>query len=141
MKTLLLALILMAPGISFAQRSVMGLPVDNRSTPLIAGLGLPSTCSQTVTTATYTQSCAVPANTGDNTGRMFRHIQIYNPSSTASVFVCLGPDAACSTDMIKVRPGAAVTQDFALYGPGNAVTKIWFRLSSAGSEVVDVNIW
>lgn len=139
MKILLLALLLSLP--AMAQRSAMGLPVDNKGTPLIAGLGLPSTCTQTVTTATYTENCAIPANTGDNTGRMYRHIQVYNPSSTASVFVCLGNSTSCATDMIKIRPGAAVTQDFALYGPGNLVTNIWFRLSSAGSEVVDVNVW
>lgn len=134
-------LILTTSQVVYAQRAVMGLPVDNKGTPLIAALGLPSTCSQTVTTATYTQSCDVPANTGDNTGRMFRGIQIYNPSMTASVFVCLGPASGCLTDMIKIRPQSAVTQDFALYGPGNNVTKVWFRLSAPGSEVIDVNIW
>jgi len=139
MRILLLALFMSLPAL--AQRSVQGLPIDNKGTPLIAALGLPFTCSQTITTDTYTQSCDMPANTGDNTGRMYRGIQIYNPSLTASVFVCLGPTASCATDMIKIRPGAAVTQDFALYGPGNAVTKVWFRLSAPGSEVVDVNIW
>jgi hypothetical protein len=139
MKTLLLALLLSIP--AFAQKSVMGLPVDNRGTPLIAGLGLPSMCEVSTSTATYTEYCQLPANSGDNTGRMFRHIQVYNPSSTKSVYVCLGNDTSCATDMIKIRPGAAISQDFALYGPGNLVTRVWLRLSSAGSETVDVLTW
>lgn len=125
----------------FAQRSAMGLPVDNKGTPLIAGLGLPSMCEVSTTTATYTEYCQLPANTGDNTGRMFRHIQVYNPSTARSVYVCLGNDTSCATDMIKIRPGSTISQDFALYGPGNLVTRVWLRLSSAGSETVDVMTW
>lgn len=138
---MLLLLLLILPSIVFGQRSQLGLPTDNKATPLIAGLGLPAMCETTVTTATYTEYCAVPASTGENTGRAWRHIQIYNPSTSKSVYVCFGGTSSCSTDMIKIRPGAAVTQDFALFGPSNAAPRIWLRLSSAGSEVVDVNLW
>lgn len=137
---LIICTLLLLPLHIYAQRAVQGLPVDRMSTPLIAGLGLPSMCETTVTTNTYTQYCSMPAATGENTGRMWRHIQIYNPSTSKSVYVCLGA-SSCATDMIKIRPGAAVTQDFALYGPGNSISRIWLRLSSAGSEVVDVNLW
>ena len=141
MKTFFFWLILMIPGISWGQRSVQGLPVDNKGTPLVAALGLPFSCEKTVTTATYTEYCDMPANTGNNQGRMYRGIQIYNPSTTDSAYLCFGDATGCSTDMIKVRPGCAVSQDFALFGPGNNVTRIWLRLESAGSEVIDVNLW
>ena len=137
----ILMLLMHLPLHSYAQRAVQALPTDNKSTPLIAGLGLPAMCETTVTAATYVAFCAVPASSGDNTGRSWRHIQIYNPSTTKSVYVCLGDTSSCSTDMIKIRPGAAVTQDFALFGPSNSAPRIWLRLSSAGSEVVDVNLW
>jgi tetrahydromethanopterin S-methyltransferase subunit H len=136
---ILLALLLSIP--CLAQRAQLGLPTDNKATPLIAGLGLPAMCETTVTTATYTEYCAVPSSSGENTGRAWRHIQIYNPSTSKSVYVCLGGTSSCSTDMIKIRPGAAVTQDFALFGPSNEAPRIWLRLSASGSEVVDVNLW
>ena len=141
MKNIIIALLVVMSVRSYAQRSAMGLPVDNKGTPLVAALGMPSLCEVTTTTATYTEYCQLPANTGDNSGRMYRAIQVYNPSSTKSVYVCLGNDTSCTTDYIKVRPGCTISQDFSLFGPGNLVTRVWLRLSSSGSEVVDVMTW
>ena len=141
MKILLFIFLFIFYSNSYAQRAVQGLPIDNKGTPLIAGLGLPSMCEVAVSAATYTAFCQLPTNTGDNTGRMFRHIQVFNPSATNSVYVCLGNNTSCATDMIKIRPGAAISQDFALYGPGNLVTRVWLRETSTESLTVDVMSW
>lgn len=142
MKTLILALILLSSH-AFAQRSVQALPVDNKGTPLIAGLGLPYLCEVSVSLATYNAGavCSLPANSGEETGRMYRHIMIYNGDTADSAYVCLGNSTSCVTDMIKVRPESGLAQDFALYGPGNSITTLWVRMGSAGAATVDVMFW
>ena len=145
-KILLLALLVLAPK-AWAQRSVQCMPLDASGNVLAQGLGLPWSCQVTVTAATYTGSayCDLPADSGNNKGRAYRHFYAYNPSSTRTLFVCLGTSAGCSTettsDMVVIPPTLGLAQDSTLYGALNATTRVWFRLDSTGSVVVSSGGW
>jgi len=132
---------------AFAQRSVQVMPIDAQSNPLDSSLGLPWACEVALTSASYggSQYCDLPANSGQNTGRVYRAIAIYNPSSTLKIYLCFGSSSGCSTettsDMMIVPPSLGLVEDHALYGINSNTTRVWFRLSSAGTVTVSAQGW
>lgn len=125
-----------------AQQSVLSLPHDSRNSPLMAGLGLPYLFEPTVTVTAYSTSERSALNfSGDNTNRQYRHMMIYNPSSTLSIYLCAGDSTGCYRDMWKVRPGLGLVDDFSYFGTANNLTHIYYRLSGAGSVSPDVRVW
>lgn len=138
MKRYLLALFASA---AFAQTVSVPVPKDITNTPIYGSSGLPSfTEAVTLTTTSYVSLVTLPTS-GVNLNRAWRHIAIYNPDATRSVYICLG-GSSCSTDMIKIPPSIGFVLDDALFGPKwISITDIYGRLDAGGSVAPQVTIW
>ena len=127
----------------FATQYQYPVPKDVNNTPIYGGLGLPFSGSMTPTTNAYDNAVAVTAPlTGSNSGRQYRHIAVYNPSTTRTVYVCFGgaTSSGCADNMI-VAPGYTVVLDSVYYGELNNITKLYAKLDSAGTSAVVVHGW
>lgn len=117
-------------------------PKDKNNVPVYAGLGLPYLIEPTITNTTYdlTNRTAISLS-GDDNGRQYRHLWIYNPSATISIYVCVGNAGGCSSDMWKAPAGLGVVDDYAYFGIYNSITHVYYRLSSTGSVVPVIRWW
>lgn len=119
-------------------------PKDVTNTPIYGALGLPVFGTATVTAATFADFMTVPL-TGDNSGRQYRAICIYNPSSARELSVCFG--SGCTTAQIKIPAGNAGTVggglclDNVYFGFFNDITVIRAALDTTGSVTPEITIW
>lgn len=119
-------------------------PKDKYSTPIISGLGLPFLHEPTITNTTYDNTNRVALTfTGQDVGRQYRHLLIYNPSGTLGVYVCAGGNdvSSCTRDMWKAPATLGVADDFAYFGVLNSITYLYYRISSAGSVTPVIRWW
>lgn len=138
----LLIILGLIPTVSFSQQSYFRLPRDSNNTPLIAGLGEPYLFEPTGTSTTYIvgQRVAIPL-TGNDALRQYRHISVFNASTTRTVYICVGDGAGCTRDWYKARPSQGFVDDFTYFGVGDAKTHIYYRIDSAGTAAFDLRIW
>lgn len=130
-------ILLLLPIISFAQL----VPKDGMGTPIYGGIGYPQLFeSVTLTTSSYVALVTLPTVGSGNTQRQFRGIEVNNPSSTRSLYICFGT-TSCSTDAIKVGPLRDKIFDLVQYGWGTSTTTIYGRLDSGGSVTPEVTVW
>lgn len=126
---------------AWAQISIVRIPRDSANIPLYGGLGLPYLIEPTVNVASYDTSHRTALSlTGADKGRQYRHLSIYNPSASISIYVCVGDSTGCSTDMWKAPPSMGVVDDSAYFGPANNITHVYYRATS-GSVVPLVRWW
>ncbi len=128
--------------VAIAQQSIIKAPRDSTNAILYAGLGLPYLIEPTITNTTYdnTNRTAL-SSTGADTGRQYRHLWIYNPSTSLGVYVCVGDSTGCSTDMWKAPFGVGVVDDFAYFGAANNMTYIYYRISAGGTATPIIRWW
>lgn len=128
-----------------AQQAVLPLPRDARNNPLMAGLGEPQLYELTITNTTYgTGNRITLPSTGDSTNRVYRHFWVYNADASRTAYFCFGAAAAaCSTSIIKVRPGMGFVDDFSYFGLASSqgTGYIYYKLDSSGTASVDVRVW
>lgn len=141
MRNLLFVLGLILGLEAFAQISVVRIPRDSGNVPLYGGLGLPYLIEPTVNNTTYDSSHRTAlSTTGADQGRQYRHMSIYNPSASVSVYICVGNSNGCTTDMWKAPPTIGMVDDSAYFGPANGITYVYYRVTS-GSVVPLVRWW
>lgn len=115
-------------------------PKDPVNVPIQNALGLPFAYQATLTTTAYVKISDLSLS-GNNSGRQYRAVCAYNPSTTESAILCFGTSSACSTDMMIVPPAFGLCLDNIYAGFFNDITAVWGKLSAAGSSDVQVNIW
>jgi hypothetical protein len=141
MKKLILGLFLLS-ATAMAQQAIMSLPRDATNIPLDQGLGNPYAFTLTPTTASYDAAVRyeIP-KTGNDTGRVYRHLYVLNPSATRTAFVCFGDANGCTIDSFIVRPGYGLVFEPIRFGAAVGTPFVYVRLDDAGSQVVDLSIW
>lgn len=141
MKRLLLVLGIFS-SLAFGQQYQFPVPKDPLNTPIYGGLGLPVIGNSVqLDDATWEDVLTVPL-TGVNTGRQYRAICVYNPSSGADVKICFG--SGCSTVQIIVPAtptGGGLCIDNTYFGTFNAISVIRGSLSTAASVTPQITIW
>lgn len=140
MRRFILKILAMISPLALAQQSIVPVPKDPFNTPIYGSSGYPSLYEVALTTSSYALIATLPT-TGINQGRSWRHIMVRNPSTTRTVYVCLGDATSCATDMIKVPPEFGIAMDDMLLNAGINITSIWGRLDSAGSVTPEVHVW
>jgi len=141
MKKLLLALLLISTT-GIAQQSILRLPRDAANQPLDLGLGIPYAFTLTPTTASYDVGVRYELpKTGDNTGRVYRHLYILNRSVTRTAYVCFGTAAGCSVDSFIVRPGYGLVFEPLRFGDAVGTPFVYVRLDDVGSQELDLTVW
>lgn len=142
MKKLLLILAVIVSHGAVSQQSIVRLPRDAANNPLMAGLGLPYLINPSITVTSYdTSNRTALSTTGADTGRQYRHVWVYNPSSTIGIYLCAGPASGCSTDMWYAPPSLGFVDDFAFFGAANNITHIYYRLSGSGTVAPIIRWW
>ncbi len=117
-------------------------PKDQANTPVYIGTGRPYFSeATTLTTTSYVALFTLPSTSQEDKTRTWRGLAVYNPSISASVYICLGDSTSCSTDMMKVPPSLGLVLDQTYFGPLNSVTTVWGKLSTGGSVVPEVTVW
>ncbi len=118
-------------------------PKDPFNIPIYGGISTPVFSeATTLTTNSYALMVTLP-NTGLSYNRTYRHLMVFNPSSTRSVYICFG-NGSCATDMVKVPTGASgfgVALDDYMAGVLYGQTEIWGRLDAAGSVTPLIYVW
>lgn len=140
MKKLLFLLLL--PFSGWAQQEPVPVPKDPTNTPIYGGIGIPSLYEPALQSVTY-QAIATLPNTGTNYYRPFRHIAVYNPSASRSVYLCFAAATAssCSTDSMKVPPLMGLALDHVYYGRPMDNPQIFGRLDGPGPVTAAVHAW
>jgi len=137
----LLLLLLALP--AMAQQEPVPVPKDPVNTPIYGGIGQPFVYDSTaVTTTSFAPIVTVP-NSGSNYVRPYRHIAVYNPSMTRTVYVCFAENASvgCSVNAMKIPPGIGLVLDHVYYGVMMQTPTIYMKLDSAGSVTPDLTVW
>lgn len=119
------------------------LPQDIHGRSVQGGLGNPIAISASAISATSfgTHYVAVDQS-GDNAGRNYRHIHIYNPDTSRTMYVGFssGTSAPASAS-IKILPQTHVVYDNILLGPNNDKTYIHVYQSASGTSSIDITYW
>jgi hypothetical protein len=116
-------------------------PKDQSNTPIYSGTGKPVFSEAvTLTSGTYAGLLTLPT-TGENGSRHWKGIAVYNPSTTRSVYICIGAAATCSVDAMKIPSSTGIALDQVYFGPINDVVKIWGKLDAPGSVVPELTVW
>lgn len=119
--------------------SIYPLPRDSNNYPIPTNLGTPVFAEPTLTTGSYVSMLTLPT-TGVNYGRQFQSICAYNPSSTRTVYICLGT-GGCSTDMMKLPAQTGLCLDKLYFGYQNNITDVYGKLDTTGSVAVALTVW
>lgn len=117
-------------------------PKDIFNTPIYGGLGMPQFDQSTTLTSTSWATVLTIDFTGVNIGRQFRHICVFNPSTTLEVRICFG--AGCTTPQMVVpagSSGAGLCIDHSYFGYLNSITLIRGSLSGGGSVNPQITVW
>lgn len=142
MKKLLVFIALFVGLKVFATQYKYAVPKDIVNTPIYGGLGTPRYSDSVVLVAPgFVDVMTVPL-TGNDAGRMYRHICVFNPSATANVHVCFG--TGCSSTEMSIpasTSGMGLCLDHTFFGADNQVTVIRAELSTAASVSPQIQIW
>lgn len=142
MKKILLLLALIVSRGTFSQQSIIKAPRDSTGAILYAGLGTPYLIQPTLTNTTYSTGVRTQLSiTGIDTGRQYRHLWLYNPSSTLGLYVCVGTASGCSTDMWYAPPSVGVVDDFAYFGTASNTPYVYYRISGSGTVMPTLRWW
>ena len=140
MKYILLALLF--TGVVQAQQSIIRLPRDANNTPLEFGLGVPYSTVLTPTTDAYDTGIRYELpKTGIDTNRVYRHLLVYNPDATRTVYACFGDATGCSVDSYIVPPGFGFIFEPIRFGDAVDLPYVYVRLDAAGSSAVVLTAW
>lgn len=119
------------------------LPQDIHGRSVDAGLGTPIAISASAISATSFGTHYVQIDqTGDNEGRNYRHIDVYNPSASSTVYVGFSSSTSAPASVsIKLQPQQGKVYDSILLGPNNNQTYIHVYQTGAASCAVDITYW
>jgi hypothetical protein len=119
------------------------LPKDIHNRDIQSGLGTPIAIAASSISATSFGTHYVQVDlSGANAGRNYRHIDIYNPSASSTVYVGFSSSSSApASASIVVAPGMGKIYDSILLGPNNSQTYIHIRQTGAASCAVDVSYW
>lgn len=95
----------------------------------------------TLNSSVFTSVLSLPTS-GNNANRQWRKLMVRNPSSSRTLYICLGGSVSCSTTMVKVPVSTTTVMDGMYFGPMNTITNIWGKLDIDGTSVIpEVTVW
>jgi hypothetical protein len=125
-----------------AQQSILRLPRDGANAPMSHGMGLPYGFVLTPTTDAYDNSIRYQLpSTGNDTNRVYRHISVYNPSASRTLYICFGGSSGCTGDNIIVPPSVALVYEPIRFGKSVDTEYVYVRLDSAATVAVTFGVW
>lgn len=141
MKYILTALLLFTGAVQ-AQQSIVRLPRDANNTPLDFGLGIPYAFTLTATADAYDTGVRYELpKTGNDLNRAYRHLLVYNPDATRTVYACFGDATGCSIDSYIVPPGFGFIFEPIRFGDAVGLPYVYIRLDAAGSVTPTMTAW